>query len=136
MAQDGVLPSALGRLHGDYPKIAVFTQTALSLFVVWAAGLRELLEFAGVTLSLSAGAVVVGWLYQHGRSAFSWRRLLPVVAAVFFLTATVGIVTATLVMRPASAIAATILVSFGLAAHAWGNRQVGTTVKRGELNCL
>jgi len=45
-------------------------------------------------------------------------------------------VTATLVMRPASAIAATILVSFGLAAHAWGNRQVGTTVKRGELTCL
>jgi len=136
MAQDGVLPRALGRLHGDYPKIAVLTQTALSLFVVWAAGLRELLEFAGVTLSLSAGAVVVGWLYQNGRSAFSWRRLLPVVAAVFFLTATVGIVIATLVMRPVSAIAATILISFGLAAHAWGNRQVGPKLKRGELTCL
>jgi len=126
----------LGRLHGDYPKTAILTQTALSLFVVWAAGLRELLEFAGVTLSLSAGAVVVGWLYQNGCCGFSSRRLLPVVAAVFFLTATVGIVIATLVMRPVSAIAATILISFGLAAHAWGNRQVGPKLKRGELTCL
>ena len=123
MAQDGVLPGALGRLHGDYPKIAVLAQTALSLVVVWAAGLRELLEFAGVALSLSAGAVVIGWFYQNRRSTFSSRRLLEVVAAVFFLTVTAGIAIAALVIRPASAIAAAILISFGLAAHVWGNRQ-------------
>jgi amino acid transporter len=127
MAHDGVLPRALGRLRGDHPKIAVLFQTALSLVVIWAAGLRELLEFAGVTLSLSAGAVVVGWFYQNGRSTFSARQFLPVGAAVFFLTATAGIATATLVMRPASAIAAAILISCGLVAHAWGTRHIGET---------
>jgi amino acid transporter len=126
MADDGVLPRALGRLHGDHPKIAVLSQTVLSLAVIWAAGLRELLEFAGVTLSLSAGAVVVGWFYQNGRTTFSARQLLPVGAAVFFLTVTAGIATATLVMRPASAIAAVILISCGLVAHAWGTCHIET----------
>jgi len=41
MACDGVLPAALGRLHGDHPRIAILAQAALSLIVIWVAGLRE-----------------------------------------------------------------------------------------------
>jgi len=119
MASDGVLPAALGRLHGDHPRIAVLAQTILSLIVIWVAGLRDLLEFAGVTLSLSAGAVVVGWLREEMRAKFSRSQTIKFCAAAFFLSATSGIAVVTLVMRPGSAIAAAVLIGCGLAAHGW-----------------
>jgi APA family basic amino acid/polyamine antiporter len=121
MARDGVLPAMLGRLHGDYPRMAILAQAALSLLVVWAAGLRELLQFAGVTLSLSAGAVAIGWFRQEARSPHSSLRLLKAGAGLFFLAATGGIAIATMVMRPASTLAATILICWGLVAHVWGS---------------
>jgi amino acid transporter len=117
MASDGVLPAALGKLHGDHPRIAVLAQAFLSLIVVWSASLRDLLEFAGVTLSLSAGAVVVGWLRQELRATSSSHRFIKLCAAIFFLSATLGIAIATLIMRPSSALAAAILIGCGLAAH-------------------
>ena len=120
MARDGVLPAMLGRLHGDYPRMAILAQAALSLLVVWAAGLRELLQFAGVTLSLSAGAVAIGWFRQEARSPHSSLRLFKAMAGLFFLAATGGIAIATMVMRPASTLAATILICWGLVAHVWG----------------
>ena len=120
MACDGVLPAALGRLHGDHPRIAILAQAALSLIVIWVAGLRELLEFAGVTLSLSAGAVIVGWLREEMHSAASSWRVIELCAAAFFLLATSGIAVAALVMRPASALAAAILIGCGFGAHMWG----------------
>jgi amino acid transporter len=124
MARDGVLPAALGRLHGDHPRIAVLAQVALSLLFVWAAGLRELLEFVGVTLSLSAGAVVVGWFRQDALSPRSGRRGRTI-AAIVFLAATAAIAGSALVARPASAIAAAILIACGLAAHLCGTRRAG-----------
>jgi amino acid transporter len=117
MANDGVLPIALGRLHGDHPRIAVLAQAFLSLIVVWSASLRDLLEFAGMTLSLSAGAVVIGWLRDELRATSSSPRFLKICASMFFLSATLGIAIATLVMRPASALAAAILICCGLVAH-------------------
>jgi amino acid transporter len=124
MAQDGVLPDMLGRLHGDHPRIAILAQAALSLMVIWAAGLRELLDFVGVTLSLSAGAVVVAWLRRRPHYSRSPRPVLQIGAAGFFLAATSGIAAATLVMRPASAIATAILIGCGLAAHALGQSRI------------
>jgi amino acid transporter len=127
MASDGVLPAALGKLHGDHPRIAILAQAFLSLIVVWSAGLRDLLEFAGVTLSLSAGAVVVGWLRQERRKTTSSPPIIKLCAAFFFLSATLGIAVATLIMRPASALAAAVLVGCGFAAHFLGslrNREI------------
>jgi amino acid transporter len=122
MARDGVLPAALGRLHGDHPKIAILAQAALCLIVVWSATLRDLLEFAGVSLSLSAGAVVVGWLRQVMMSEGLLRRVFKVGAAIFFLAATSGIAIAALVMRPASAVATAVLIGWGLASHTFSSR--------------
>jgi APA family basic amino acid/polyamine antiporter len=120
MARDGVLPATLGRLHGDHPKAAILAQTALSLLVVWVTGLRNLLEFAGVTLSLSAGAVMVGWLRQEMLSAAPSWRVTEFCAATFFLLATSGIAIAALAMRPASVLGAAALIGCGFAAHVWG----------------
>jgi amino acid transporter len=114
MAHDDVLPVALGELHGDHPKIAILAQAAMSLIVVWSATLRELLEFAGVSLSLSAGAVVVGWLRLEIIGGIQSIRIAKLGAGIFFLLATSGIVIATLVMRPTSALAAAILIGCGI----------------------
>lgn len=123
MAQDGVLPAVLGRLHGDHPRIAILAQTALSLVVIWAAGLRELLQFAGVTLSLSAGAVVLGWFRHDVFSKWSFARVLKAGTAAFFLAVTVGIAIATLTAGTGSAVAAALLIGWGLSinalAHLW-----------------
>lgn len=123
MAQDGVLPAPLGRLHGDHPRIAVLAQAAMSLVVVWSAGLRTLLEFAGVTLSLSAGAVVLGWLIRRLREGSALRKAPQLAAALLFLTATTGLLIATVAMRPASLIAAAALIGAGLLAYAIGGRR-------------
>ena len=125
MAQDGVLPMVLGRLHGDHPKIAILTQTALSLVVIWAAGLRELLQFAGVTLSLSAGAVVLGWFRQNALSRWSFARVLKMGTAGFFLAVTAGIAIAVLTAGAGSAVAAALLIGWGLSAHALGHLRIG-----------
>jgi amino acid transporter len=125
MAQDGALPMVLGRLHGDHPKIAILTQTALSLVVIWAAGLRELLQFAGVTLSLSAGAVVLGWLRQNAPSTWSFARVLKAGTAGFFLAVTAGIAIATLTAGADAAVAAALLIGWGLSAHALGYLRTG-----------
>jgi APA family basic amino acid/polyamine antiporter len=118
MARDGVLPAAFGRLHGDYPRFAIVAQAVLSLIVVWSAGLRDLLEFAGVTLSLSAGTVVVGWFRQQMRAGFSTGKIFERCAAILFLATTTGIIVSALLMRPASALAAAALIAVGLAAYA------------------
>lgn len=118
MARDGVLPAAFGRLHGEHPRFAILAQAAFSLVVIWSAGLRDLLEFAGVTLSLSAGAVVVGWLRQEMRVGLAPGKLLEIGAAIVFLTTTTGIMVSALIMRPASALAAALLIGVGLTAYA------------------
>jgi len=122
MARDGVLPAVFGRLHGQHPTIAILAQAALSLVVIWASGLRELLQFVGITLSLSAGAVVVGWFRREAHSKWSFARVLKAGAAAFFLAATAGIAIATLAMGTASALAAAVLISCGLAAHAFASK--------------
>jgi APA family basic amino acid/polyamine antiporter len=118
MARDGVLPSILARLHGNHPRIAILGQAALCLVVIWISELRDLLEFVGVTLSLSSGAVVVGWFRQELRRAAS-IRVTHVCAAALFLAATAGIVIAALAMRPLSVLGTAILIVCGFLAHNW-----------------
>jgi APA family basic amino acid/polyamine antiporter len=130
MARDGVLPAAFGRLDGDYPRFAILAQATFSLIVIWSGGLRDLLEFAGVTLSLSAGAVVVGWLRQQMRRILARDKLLEICAAVVFLSTTAGIMISALIMRPASAIAAALLIGVGLLAYALGRPRANSVNRR------
>ena len=123
MARDGALPAILGCLQGEHPRVAVLAQSALCLIVIWSASLRDLLEFAGVMLSLSAGAVVVGWLRQEFFISAQPLRVFHLCAAVVFLIATLGIAIASLMMRPYSVLAAMVLICLGLAAHYWGIRR-------------
>lgn len=117
MAQDGVLPSFFGRLQGEHPRLAVLAQMVICLTIIWSAGFSSLLEFVGVTLSISAGVVVVGWLREEFFQPTERPRLPLVGAALLFLAATTGIAVAGFALKPLSALAAILLVLFGLAVH-------------------
>ncbi len=116
MAADGALPRWLATFQGQHPVMAILLQTLMSLVLIWSANLRQLLEFAGVMLSLSAGVVVIGWLKLIFLGEISFNAFKLIVALVF-LVATLGIVMASCLMRPESIYAGSILVVFGLLAH-------------------
>lgn len=116
MAHDGVLPAIVGRLHNHHPRVAVLAQMLVCLGVVWNAQLRELLEFAGVMLSLSAGTVIFGWIVLELKTGLQCRLLL-LTTALIFLIATGAIAIAEIMMRPQTLIAVVILISFALMAH-------------------
>lgn len=66
MAGDGALPRAFER-GLEAPGLAVLLQAALAIGVVWMTGLRTLLSYSGLTLSLCAAAAVVGLFRLRGR---------------------------------------------------------------------
>jgi len=59
MADDGLMLAIL-RFRGDVPGVAIGTQAALAIALVWITGLRELLSYLGFTLSLSSVVTVAG----------------------------------------------------------------------------
>jgi APA family basic amino acid/polyamine antiporter len=116
MAQHGTLPTLLATAPGQQPRLAIILQALLCLLLVWSASLRQLLEFAGFMLSMSAAFVVIGWLkyLRHDpKPATSIQRL----AATLFLLASAGICMSTLQQHPESIAVATVVVLIGLAAH-------------------
>jgi len=61
--------------------------------------------------------VIVGWLRQEFLGSTPRIRIFLLGASIVFLAATTGIAVAAIIMRPGSAVAATMLICFGLAAH-------------------
>lgn len=116
MARDGALPSWIASLQGEHPVMAVMLQTFLSLLLIFSVSLRQLLEFSGVMLSLSAGVVVIAWFRLVFRGQIKAKFLRMLIAAVF-LFATLGIAVASYLMRPSSIYATLCLVFFGLLVH-------------------
>jgi amino acid transporter len=107
MATDGALPALFAKGFAT-PRRAVLAQGLLSLAVVWIASLREILEFVGITLSLSAGAVAASWLRLELRRTGPRKGLIA--CGVVFLTVTCGIMVGALNFRPGSAAAALVLL--------------------------
>ena len=103
MAADGLFPLA-GRLapraDGSAPASAVWLQAAAAAALCPLAGVRGLLDYLGLTLSLSA-AGAVGCLFllkRRGEPVAAWR----LAAAAAFASATVGLAAVTL-LSPAFA---------------------------------
>ena len=116
MAKDGVLPKALGCYANGHPRLAIILQSLICLVLVWLSSIRELLEFAGICLSVSAGMVVLGWLRLIISRSIQ-LTLLKLLASMLFLLATMGIFVASLQMRKESLFALFILMSWGVLAH-------------------
>jgi len=97
MADDGLFPRQLGRFS-EVPGRAIALQAGLAILLVWVSGLKELLEYAGFTLGLSAAATVVGLIVLRIKEGpervpvpgFPWLPLafvVPTLGAAGFLVA-------------------------------------------------
>ncbi|MFQ5661241.1 MAG: APC family permease [Gammaproteobacteria bacterium] len=92
MAEDGLMPKAL-RYTRAAPGVAIAVQASLAIVVVWITGLRELLSYLGITLSLSAAATVASLFVITKRRAveikgftgYPWAPLLFVGFTLLFI---------------------------------------------------
>ncbi|HLB31015.1 MAG TPA: amino acid permease, partial [Gammaproteobacteria bacterium] len=93
MADDGLLPRCLGLRESTAPGFATVLQVLLAILVVWISGLRELLSYLGMTLSISA-AVTVGSLFILVRrmpgsgdslTGYPWAPIIYVVFTFLFV---------------------------------------------------
>lgn len=86
MADDGLFPQFFRPRDGEF-RHAILLQCVLALAVVWSSQLHQLLGYIGFTLSLSAAATVVAFLFAR-------RRDFPIPGAPFtpliFLIGTFG----------------------------------------------
>jgi APA family basic amino acid/polyamine antiporter len=84
MAEDGLMPRIL-RYTKAAPGAAIAVQALLAVVVVWIAGLRELLSYLGITLSLSAAATVASLfvLARKHPDEFKSLRGYPVLPAIY-----------------------------------------------------
>ena len=84
MAEDGLMPRIL-RYTKAAPGAAIAVQALLAVVVVWIAGLRELLSYLGITLSLSAAATVASLfvLARNNPDKFKSLRGYPVLPAIY-----------------------------------------------------
>ena len=116
MASDSVLPKIMGGFENGHPKLAILAQTGVCLALVWLSGIRQLLEFAGICLSVSAGMVVIGWL-RLVKQKIIQASLFKLLASCVFMLATLGIFLASLSMRQESLYALFMLIGWGLLMH-------------------
>ena len=97
MADDGLMPAGL-MTRGTEPRGAIALQVGLALAAFWFAELRELLDYAGFLLGLSAAATVaclfVPSLRKKNASSSLGQQMIPII----FLVMTLGS-SAFLVMR-------------------------------------
>ena len=98
MADDGLLPPLL-RFRGHAPAAAVALQVALAVIIVLSSTLQTLLNYLGLTLSLSAAASVACLFLpgvRNGVALLSARYLAP----AFYVFATLGVAVVMAVDRP------------------------------------
>lgn len=114
MAEDGLFPRFFA-MRDEVPGRAVALQCALAIAVLWPTNLRELLTYAGWTLSISAACTVLGLVRlriregEHGLRVPGW----PWVPAVFVL-ATFGAGAFVMQHRPWEPLAGVLTIAVGL----------------------
>ena len=114
MAADGLFP--FPRLFGreDVPPAAVWLQVALAVACVWWTDLAGLLNYLGLTLSVTAAATVSALFVLHRRDPVHPARLA---AAALFAAATLGLAGLTVWDDPAKGLAAAATLAAGVALY-------------------
>ena len=113
MAEDGLMPRALRHTRAA-PGMAIAIQALLAVFIVWMTGLRELLSYLGITLSLSAAATVAS-LFVLARKEpeirlFPGYPLLPAI----YVTVTLIFIVIAATINPWEVVAAMITILSGV----------------------
>ncbi|MGN6546819.1 MAG: hypothetical protein ACTHK7_17315, partial [Aureliella sp.] len=124
MARDGVMPRFLNTA-GEVPRLAIVTQAALSIAVVWLAQLDQIIGYLGMTLS-ACSALTVGTIWRLAHSARTdasgspkWYEHL---SAAVYIIGTLAMLGAVIAQGQRTgelvAVGATIVVGLGVLA-AW-----------------
>lgn len=127
MAADGLLPRALAADGEEMPRVAIGLQVGLALAAFFVAGIRELLDYVGFLLGLSAAATVA-CLFLPGLRARAAASVpgFPVVP-LLFVAMTLGS-SAFLVRRePLEAAIGLSTLLGGVAVYAFMRRRPGGT---------
>lgn len=84
MAEDGLMPQTL-RYTKAAPGAAIAVQALLAVVVVWIAGLRELLSYLGITLSLSTATTVASLFVLARKTPAEIKSIrgYPVIPAIY-----------------------------------------------------
>jgi APA family basic amino acid/polyamine antiporter len=131
MADDGLLPAFLG-FRGETPRAAVIAQTAISVLLVFASTLQDLLSYLGLTLSLSAAVTVACLFLPATRAQPLWSRASLVPFA--YVASTLCVATVMGWQNPAQVVAAASTFAAGALAYALSRRarRSGRTATRGN----
>jgi APA family basic amino acid/polyamine antiporter len=93
MAIDGAMPKLIRGKTGN-PRLAIILQSLLAIITVFAGTLLEIMQYLGLTLSVS-GALAVGSLFwMRGRIGSAPLRSWEVIPAVIYLTFTLALIAA------------------------------------------
>ena len=114
MAADGLFPAAGLFGREDVPPAAVWLQVTLAVACVWWTDLAGLLNYLGLTLSVTAAATVSALFVLHRRDPVHPARLA---AAALFAAATLGLAGLTVWDDPAKGLAAAATFAAGLALY-------------------
>lgn len=118
MAADGVFPAMLALRDGRVPRAAIVLQVTLACLVCLATQLRELLDYLGFTLSLSAAATV-SCLQVLRRREGAGRVPIPGGLAVpgFYILATLVLAALAASLKPWSLVGPLVTVASGWVAY-------------------
>ena len=123
MADDGLLPLCLGYRQAA-PGMATALQALLAVLVVWTTGLRELLSYLGMTLSISAAATVCSLFVLVARMPET-RSSLPGYpwAPLIYVSFTFLFVVLAALRTPVQLLAALLTILSGVVVYFVFNRQ-------------
>ena len=118
MAKRGELPKQIARLNkGGSPSNALLLMSSLSLILIWATGLRELLESVGTVVILTTGVAVLGVIVLRVRKPDIIRPIkLPFfpLPPIVFLCLTLWIVWGVFSTNITSVILISVIIVTGL----------------------
>ena len=119
MARRGELPKKISRLNkGGSPPYALIIMSTLSLMLIWATGLRELLESVGTVVIINSGIAALGVIFLRVRKPDLRRPIkLPFfpLPPVIFLCLTLWITWGVFSTNITSVILISLIIITGLA---------------------
>ena len=115
MADDGFMPSML-RFQGETPLVATILQIGVAVLLILVSDLRELLQYLGLTLSLSAACSVCCLFLPSVRTTRPWLHPLHILPAVY-VVGTVASATILTFKNPAQVLGTVLTFLVGVAAY-------------------
>ena len=117
MARDGLFPGFASKIHPHYkvPSLAILVQGSIAIFMVIIGSFEQLLIYVGFALGIFPWLAVIG-LFKERRLKIGEDTAVQVFtfAPIFFLTASLFVMTVAFINSPVESIAAIVTVLAGI----------------------